>query len=196
MASEQKPRARQSARDMILSLAVLLVIIGATVWLTRGCQFSPNGPTIDPSSLPTVDANRELSGAARRVDFPVRAPAVPAGWRSNSSNTVPIGTGADATTAVRVGWITSGGNYLRLSQSKAAADALVVMEAGGGISPDTKGTVDVADTKWTKYPGRGTELSWVTSLAGTQVLITGNGTPDEFQTLAQATQTAQPLPTT
>jgi hypothetical protein len=179
---------------MILSLAVLLVVIGATVWLTRGCQFSPNGPAVDPASLPTVNASKELTGAARRVDFAVRSPAVPKDWRSNSANTVPVGTGNDATTAVRVGWITPAGNYLRLSQSKAAVEPLVVMEAGGDVSATANGTVDVSGTRWTKYPGKGKEISWVTSLDNVQVLITGSGDEDEFKTLATAAQNAKPLP--
>lgn len=177
---------------MILSLAVLLVIIGAIVGLTRGCEFSPTGPSVDPAAVPTVDATRELSGAARRVEFALRIPAVPADWRSNSANTVPVGTGSQGTTAVRVGWITPGGNYLRLSQSKAPVEALVVVEAGGGIKPDSQGTVDADGRAWTRYPGRGREPAWVTSLDGVQVLITGSGTEDEFRTLARAVQTAEP----
>jgi Protein of unknown function (DUF4245) len=192
VASEQKPRVKQNARDMVISLAVLLVIIGATLWLSRGCQFSPNGPAVDPSSLPSVDASKEFSGAAKRVDYPVRSPAVPPSWHANSANTVPVGTGADATTAVHVGWVTPGGNYLRLSQSKVAVSALVVLEAGGGVSAIPTGTVDVAGTKWTKYPGKGTEPSWVTSFGTAQVLITGSGTEDEFRTLATAVQNATP----
>lgn len=178
---------------MLLSLAVLLVIIGAIVWLTRGCEFSPTGPSVDPASAPTVDATRELAGAARRVEFAVRIPAVPADWRSNSANTVPVGTGNEATTAVRVGWITPAGGYLRLSQSKAAVSALVVMEAGGGINPDSTGSVDVDGRRWSKHPGRGSEPSWVTSLDGVQLLITGSGSEAEFRTLAAAAQSAKPV---
>jgi hypothetical protein len=184
---------KQSARDMVMSLAVLLLILGAIVWVTQGCQFSPNGPTVDPGSAPTVNATKELSGAARRVRFAVRNPALPADWRSNSATTSPVGTGNQATTAVRVGWITPGGNYVRLSQSDAARDALVVLEAGGGVRPQSTGSVDISGATWTKHPAKGTEVSWVTSLDGVQVLITGSGTEDEFRTLATATQAARPI---
>jgi hypothetical protein len=178
---------------MVLSMAVLVAIIGAIVWLTRGCEFSPSGPSVDPASAPTVDASKELTSAARRVVFPVRAPVVPGDWRSNSFNTVPVGTGAQATTAVRVGWITPPGRYLRLSQSNAPVDMLVVMEAGGGVSADSRGSVDVAGTKWAKHLGKGSESSWVTTVDGVQLLITGSGTEDEFRTLATAAQTAKPV---
>jgi hypothetical protein len=178
---------------MVLSMAVLVAIIGAIVWLTRGCEFSPSGPSVDPASAPTVDASKELTSAARRVAFPVRAPVVPADWRSNSFNTVPVGTGAQATTAVRVGWITPPGRYLRLSQSNAPVDMLVVMEAGGVVSADSRGSVEVAGTKWAKHLGKGSESSWVTTVDGVQLLITGSGTEDEFRTLATAAQTAKPV---
>lgn len=192
VASEQKPRMKHSARDMLLSLAVLLLMIGAIVWLTRGCQFSPSGPVVDPASAPTVNATRELSGAARRVDFAVRNPVLPGDWRSNSATTSPVGTGSQATTAVRVGWITTGGNYVRLSQSDAPRDALVIMEAGGGVSPESTGSMDISGTTWTKHSGKGAEVEWVTSLDGVQLLITGSGTEDEFRTLATAAQAAKP----
>lgn len=178
---------------MVISMVVLVVIIGSIVWLTRGCEFSPSGPTVDPASAPTVDAPKELTSAARRVVFPIRVPVVPGDWRSNSFNTVPVGTGAQATTAVRVGWITPPGHYLRLSQSNAPVDLLVVMEAGGGVSADSRGSVDVAGTKWTKHQGKGSESSWVTTVAGVQLLITGSGTEDEFRTLATAAQSAKPV---
>jgi hypothetical protein len=179
---------------MVLSLAVLLVLIGSTVWFTRGCSFSPSGPEIDPQSVPTVDASRELTGAAKRVNFAVRLPVVPGDWRSNSANTAPVGSGNEATVAVRVGWITPAGGYLRLSQSKAAADPLVIMEAGGDVDPQSTGNVDVAGTPWTKHPGKGQESAWVTALDGVTVLITGSGNEAEFRTLATAVQSAAPLP--
>jgi hypothetical protein len=93
-----------------------------------------------------------------------------------------------------VGWVTSGGNYLRLSQSKAAVEPLVIMEAGGDVSATRSGSVDVAGTPWAKYPGKGTEISWVASVDNVQLLITGSGTEDEFRTLATAAQNAKPLP--
>lgn len=178
---------------MVLSLAVLIAIIGSIVWLTQGCEFSPSGPKVDPSSAPTVDPARELGNAARRVDFPVRQPAVPDGWRANSSNTLPVGQGAARTTAIRVGWVTPGGKYLRLSQSKAPIDDLVALEAGGGVSVSSTGSVDVAGTQWAKHHGKGDEPAWVLSLDGVQLLITGSGTEDDFRALATAAQTAKPL---
>lgn len=174
-------------------MVVLAVIVGAVVGLTRGCEFSPSGPSVDPSSVPSVDASKELRSAGRRVTFAIRAPAVPGDWRSNSFNTVPVGQGADETTAVRVGWITPDGKYLRLSQSDAAVTLLVVLEAGSEVGTDARGSADVAGTKWTKYAGKGSEQSWVTTLDGVQLLITGSGTEDEFRTLATAAQTAKPV---
>jgi len=178
---------------MLLSVVLLAVIVGAVVGLTRGCEFSPTGPSVDPSAVPSVDATKELRSAGGRVTFAIRVPALPGDWRSNSFNTIPVGQGAQATTAVRVGWITPDGKYLRLSQSDAAVDLLVPLEAGSEASADSRGSVDVAGTKWTKYPGKGTEQSWVTTLDGVQLLITGSGTEDDFRTLATAAQTAKPV---
>jgi uncharacterized protein DUF4245 len=187
-------RARTTTRDLIGSLVVLLVLIGLVVVLTRGCEFSPSGPTVDPNTVPSVDATRELTSAGRRVDFPIRVPALPADWRSNSMNTVPVGAGSEATVAVRVGWITPGEGYLRLSQSKAPVEPLVVTEAGGGITPQNRGTVDVGGRQWKVFPGKGTEVAWVLALDEVTLLITGNASEPDFRTLATAVQSTQPVP--
>jgi hypothetical protein len=181
---------------MLVSLGVLLVIVAGTLFLARGCQFSPDGPTVDSSAQPTVDARRELGVAARRVPFDVRSPAVPADWHANTVNTSYVGDANTGIPAVRAGWVTPGNTYLRLSQSTAPIDGLVVMEAGGAVAATANGTVDVGGTTWTRFPGKGTETSWVTSLGDVHVLITGNGSDTEFHTLATATQAATPLPKT
>ena len=90
--------------------------------------------------------------------------------------------------------------YLSLTQSNADEDKLVG-SIHSGMYPS--GTVDVNGTSWVIYQGAdqngAVEPVWTTRLASpagpTQVAITGAGTPDQFRTLAAATQSAQPLPT-
>jgi hypothetical protein len=184
-------RAATRMRDLIGSLAVLLLVIVAIVGFGRGCSFRPGGPSIDPNSAPSVDASRELGAAATRVDFPVRRPQLPAGWRANSASTSAVGSGASV--IVRVGWLTPLGGFAQLSQS--AGDPADVVAAETGRDDAVAGAaVEVAGTRWTTYPGRRAEQAWVSRLGGVTTLITGSAGTDEFRVLAGAVQAAQPLP--
>ncbi|MGQ0840859.1 DUF4245 domain-containing protein [Actinokineospora sp.] len=183
----RKDRANQTLRDMVLSLLALLLIIGALLFFNRGCSFSPGTPEADPATAPTVDLRADLGRAARGVDFPLRLPEVPAGWRANSTSTSPV---EPVSVVVRAGWLTPA-RFVQLSQSAAPAADLVRVETGRESGP--VGEIEVAGTKWTVYPGRRDERAWVADFAGVRTLITGSGTEDEFRALASALPASTPL---
>ncbi len=90
--------------------------------------------------------------------------------------------------------------YLSLTQSNADEDKLVA-SIHPGMYPT--GTVDVVRHQLDRLPsgdqsGAAAEPVWTTRLpspAGpTQMAVTGAGSPDEFRTLASATQSQPPLP--
>jgi hypothetical protein len=174
---------------MLISMLILLPIIGLLAFLGRGCSFSPGGPTVDPSRLPGIDAHGALSAAARATPFAVREPVVPAGWRANAVDQRPAPGGAKA---VRIGWVTDGGRYLRLVQSTAEEAALVTAEAGG--PPTGAGPLSVAGAPWVAYTGGNGEQAWTRREDGVQLVVTGDGVPAEFRTLAEAVSVAKPLP--
>lgn len=184
-------RAGLRMRDMVGAVVILVAIIGVVMAFYGGCSFSPGRPSVDPSSVPSADAAGELTRVAGSVAFGVREPAVPSGWRANSASTGPAGAGE---IVVRVGWVTSSGAFLQLSQSGAAVTDVVMKETGQEEAPAATGTVEVEGTTWTTYPGRRDEPAWATELEGTVVLITGSASEAEFRQLATATQKAEPLP--
>jgi hypothetical protein len=177
-------------RDMIGAMVVMLAIIGVVMAFYGSCSFSPGGPSVDSASVPSADASGQLSRTARSVAFPVREPAVPKGWRANSASTSPVGAGE---VLVRVGWVTSDGKFLQLSQSGADMADTLVKETGHEEAPAATGSVDVDGVTWTSYPARRDEPAWVTDLDGAVVLITGSASEAEFRQLATATQQATPL---
>ena len=185
-------RSALTMRDMLVALGVLLVVILLAGGVTRSCSFAPTGPTIDPSGLPVVDAPAELR--ALRVPFPVRIPAVPVGWRSNSVGQDRVEGGR----AVRVGYITPAGRYLRLLQSDAPDAALLAVETGA--SPvAASGPVDVAGQRWIVYPRGAGEPIWIAEVATpnaapVQMLITGSGSEDDFRALAGSAPAGELLP--
>ncbi len=186
---------------MLVALGLLAVVVLTFAGLTGSCSFSPGGPTVDASRLPVVDAPAELRRIAPTVPFPVRVPAVPADWRANSvdQDRIPApGEPADASSnrAVRTGYITAEGRYLRLLQSDAPEPALLAVESGGEPLPGL-GAVDVSGVTWVGYGREGEEPVRIAELPGSapvRVLITGSGTEDEFRVLAGAVATGEVLP--
>ena len=186
-------------RDMLVALGVLMLVVIAIAGLQRSWSFAPAGPSIDPAAVPVVDAPAELRELAPLVPFAVRIPAVPADWRSNSVDQDPVAGGGRA---VRTGYVTSDGRYLRLLQSDASEQALLAVEAGNEPVPG-RGPVDVDGQQWVVYGGQGTsggrdEPIWITEVptpngAPVRMLITGSGSDESFRTLAQAAQTSAPI---
>lgn len=194
--TDKPDRGSLRMRDMIGAVAVLLVIIGAVLAFYGGCEFSPGGPTVDPKTAPSADASGELERAARSAAFPVREPAVPEGWQPNSTSTTAVGAGATASVVVRVGYVTSGGTFVQLSQSGGDPGEIVAKETGQAKPPRQAGTVEVDGVTWSTYPGRRDEDAWVAELDDVVLLVTGSGSEAEFRQLAKAAQEATPLPTT
>ncbi|MFC5993910.1 DUF4245 domain-containing protein [Pseudonocardia hispaniensis] len=177
-------RSSLSMRDMLGALAVLAVVALVFAATTQSCSFSPGGPSISADSAPVVDAQARLREAAVHTPFALRVPALPAGWRANSTDQGLVGGGGRA---VRIGYLSPDGRYLRLVQSNAAQEPLVATEAGG---PQIgRGTVEAGGATWVVYGNDGEEPFWVTTVPGapeSRLLITGSGSEQEFRTLASA----------
>ncbi len=202
-AKPAKPRLLQDGRDMFWSIAPLVVACIILAGMVGMCAFAPGGTNRGP--VPSYDAAGALRADAQTLGFPVRLPRLPQGWQPNSGSRGGIGDGrADPSTGQRVravtstvGYISSTGIYLSLTQSNADEAKLV-----GSIHPSMypAGTVDVEGTRWIVYQGDdGVEPVWTTRLASpvgpAQLAITGAGSADEFRTLAAATQSQPPLST-
>jgi hypothetical protein len=192
---------------MFWSLAPLVLGCILLAGLIGMCSFQPGGT--NKGTIPSYDAAAALRADAQTLGFPIRLPQLPAGWQPNSGGRGGIQNGrTDPSTGQRlnaatsiVGYISPTGMYLSLTQSNADEDKLV-----GSIHPPAypSGTVDVAGTNWVVYQGAGqsgvdAEPVWTTRLTSpagaTQVAITGAGSTDQFRTLATATQSQPPLPT-
>jgi hypothetical protein len=174
---------------MLFSLLILLPLIGIFALLGRSCSFSPFGPTVEQSSAPSVDAGGTLRAFADRAPFPVREPVLPPDWRATSVDQRLAPGGARA---VRVGWLTGSGHYLRLVQTNAEEGALVSAESLG--LPTAAAPLSVAGVEWVRYTGGNGEPAWTRRADGVQWLITGSGVDAEFRALATAVAAAPPLP--
>lgn len=183
-----------TVRDMVVALGVLVLAVAVIGGVTRGCSFSPGGPSVDPTGLPVVDAPAELRALAPAVPFPLRVPAVPPGWRSNSVAQDRLDPADPAAgRAVRAGYLTPEGRYLRLVQSDGTEEALLTSEVGATVVP-AQGTTTVGGTTFVVYGAADEEPIWIGELDGVRVLITGSAGEPDFQALAGAVLTGQVLP--
>ncbi|WP_193047735.1 DUF4245 domain-containing protein [Mycolicibacterium baixiangningiae] len=195
---EAKPRLLNDGRDMFWSIAPLVVACIVLAGLLGMCSFQGRGPGEGPA--PAYDAARALQADADALKVPIRLPALPEDWQSNSGGRSGIEAGAhDPRTGQtmravvsRVGYLAPSGHYLSLTQSNADEDKLVESITPGLVPA---GAQDVDGVNWVVYQGgEGVEPVWTTRLPGpAQIAITGAGSADEFRTLAAATQKQQPL---
>ncbi|MDX1886027.1 DUF4245 domain-containing protein [Mycolicibacterium sp. 120270] len=194
-----KPRLLQDGRDMFWSLAPLVAACIVLAAVLGMCSFAPGGP--GPGPAPDYDARAALQADADALGIPIRLPALPDGWRSNSGSRSGIEGGrTDANgqparaVASTVGYLAPNGMYMGLTQSNADEEKLVA-----SIDPDMvpTGTQDVDGVSWVVYEGEGPEPVWTTRLRGptgpAQIAIKGAGGTVEYRTLAAAVQNQQPL---
>lgn len=191
---------------MFWSIGPLIVACIVLAGVLGMCSFQASGPAEGP--VPTYDAPGALQADADALKIPIRLPQLPEGWQPNSGSRNGIDAGrtdpktGESLRAVSstVGFLAPSHLYVSLTQSNADEDKLVA-----SMRPDMHptGVEDVDGVTWVVYEGgeregRPAEPLWTTRLNGptgpAQVALTGAAKPDEFRTLAAATQTASPLP--
>lgn len=185
MAADNKPRILQGSRDMVWSLAPLIIACLLIAGLVGQCSWSPGGPKDGP--IPHFDAAAALQGDAALLDFPIRLPDVPDEWTPNSGSRRDIGSSV----ATTVGFVTAERLYLQLTQSDAGVDELAEAYADG--SPQRAGEQQVGGADWTVFTDTTSEPLWITDAGDVRILITGSGTDADYRTLAEAVTAAQPL---
>jgi hypothetical protein len=162
--------ARRTARDLVISLVVLLVPIAFIVAVYR-LRGGEDPVVIDPS--PAL-AQAEAAGA-----FPVSRPdGLAEGWRPVSAMYRREDSGA----ILRVGYLTPSGAGVQLIESNQPAEDLLRRELGDSVRPT--GTVDISGHQWQSYEVRGDERALVLTGQDRTVIVIGHGGPDELRALA------------
>ncbi|MFC4125605.1 DUF4245 domain-containing protein [Nocardia rhizosphaerae] len=185
--AQQKHRIFNDYRDLFWSLIPLVLISIVLAGAASQCSVATNGPT--QGQIPHFDADAALRSDAESLSFPIRQPALPEGWVSNSGSrdTIVADGGGPVST---IGYLTPQSTYLRYSQSSATEVALARHVLGSRYAT---GTTDVAGQKWVLYTDPIEEPAWIADLGDVRILITGAGDEAAFTTLAEAVTTAQPL---
>lgn len=175
----------QGNRDMFWSLVVLMAICAAFAGLAGQCSFSPSGPEQGP--IPDFDAQASLEQDARSLGFAIRSPEVPEGWTANSGRVESFA----GTSSSHVGWVTGERSYVELVQSDAPVDAF--RSLSGGPRPNVS-EIPVQGQEWTVLTGDDVRPVWVLDLDDVRVAVTGSAPNSDFEALAAAVQSSDPLP--
>ena len=160
--ARQKKRLRQTVRDMVLSM---LVVLGAVLLLVAPWNWRT------PDPVKEVDPAPVIAGAQEAYDWPVLAPVdLPSGWRATSAR---IETADDGQPVVVLGYVTPATEYVGLQQSPTAITDFVATVTLKGVKADD---VTIAGSTWTRYVNdEQTRRSLVRTGDGVTYIVTGTG---------------------
>ncbi|MBK5305947.1 MAG: DUF4245 domain-containing protein [Frankiaceae bacterium] len=150
----KKQRGRESAGDMVRSLGLVLLMVGAVFFFARA-------PSSDEKSIRVVDSTDAIQAFATAVPGSVVPRDLPRGWRTTVSE-------YDARSGLlRVGWVTPKGEYAEYAAaSKPTETFLTDITAGAPRA----GTVDIEGSAWTEYR-QDKAISLVRSYGATTVVL-------------------------
>jgi hypothetical protein len=165
-------RAGHGTRDMVISLAVLLVPLAIVFAVSR---------LLGGGDVVVVDPGPAFSQAA--AAFPVVTPhGLADGWRPVRATFQAENDGK----ALRVGYVTPAGGAIQLIESDEAVDGLLIRELGDNTRPT--GPVTLGNTSWRSFDVRTDEHALVRTDSGRTVVVIGKAGPTELQALAASLQ--------
>lgn len=174
---QESPRLRRgeerSPRDMVMSLAVLLVPIALLLILYRTLLNGDAPITVDPA--PAVQE------AQRAAAFTVLTPqGLGDDWHTSSATFKRQSDGA----TLRLGYVDPDKDPIQLVQSSVPAATLLPAELGGSAKAVGKYRTD--DGVWTVYDARPGEQALVLASANRTILVVGQTDMTNLQALAAA----------
>ncbi len=178
----QADRAGRSTRDIVLSLAALLLPILVLVGVYQ-VFFGGDKPI-------AIDVSETYATARHANAFPVLEPQpLPAGWSANAATyTPPASPGTSDATAgavLRVVYHAPGGAGVQLVESSGPSDAVLQQELGANAQPGN--LVSVGGQQWREYPSLGSGNAALVSVADTRTtVLIGQTSLDRLRELATA----------
>lgn len=167
-----RTRGRQTAWDMVRSLALVLVVVAAAVLLLP----RPTEPVRQPVDVPGAAAAAQAAGA------PSVVPDVPSDWTPNAARF--DATGPDGVPTWHVGYVTAGERYAGVEMTSSATPQWLDDVTGGGVEI---GEQVVRSARWREYLSDDGRLrSLVRESAGVTTVVTGTASLDELVVLAES----------
>lgn len=185
MSAEKKHRLLHDQRDMLLSLAPLVLVCLLVAGLAGKCSFSPaafSGPAKAAREIKDVDAKHTLEEAARFLPFPVRVTAAPDKWRTIAVDRGEIKSANLPNEQISVNYLSPAGRAYRVTQTDAAVPA--VLSWLGLADGEDKPAQDVGGAHW-QVVAQGQTTAWVWDDGGARIALTAtSGDQTAFRLLA------------
>ncbi|VZH84908.1 DUF4245 domain-containing protein [Corynebacterium rouxii] len=184
----EKPRIYQGARDIILSLGSILLIVAVTIGFTGMCSFDRGNK--DNAPIQRVDARTFLEMEARGADFAVRYPGEIGGWQANSARRMTI---AKASAPV-VGWVVNKDSYVQLTQTGVSKDDVIKRYDGNLRTRSGEHSLGGKVVEEYSSEDRDVRDIWVVDLGDARVIVSGAAPREEFDRVITKMIEASPLP--
>ncbi|MDY6052422.1 MAG: DUF4245 domain-containing protein [Rothia sp. (in: high G+C Gram-positive bacteria)] len=176
---KQARRINTPARNMVISMIVLVFLLLPVLWLMPQPDKNPYRPSVD---LPVIAYE-----ASQQAGYPVAA-AEQEGWHYNYARWV---TGqADGINYWSTGQVTASNHFIELVQAQDTNPTWIAQTVGqavaeatiqaGGVSWEVRSLADADDQK------KVTSF-YIGEVAGTTVILKGQAETAEFQSLAETT---------
>ncbi|OON81487.1 DUF4245 domain-containing protein [Streptomyces tsukubensis] len=170
-------RGKQTVRDMVLSLAVI-VLVACGIYV-----FVPHDDTESPAKR--VDYRVELLSAQRAASYPVEAPkGLSKKWKATS-----VRYRAENHDAWHLGFLDPEGRYVAIEQSTRKPSEFIDQVSQG--AEKTNVSHRIAGATWQRYKGD-TYNALVRRDKGATTVVTGSGTFEQMEAMARALSTEKP----
>ncbi len=164
-------RLKQSVRDMVLSMAVVIAVVGAILIVTHRPA---------PEAVKPVDSTMALTAAGMQATFPVMVPtALPSGWVTTSARWQATAK-SGGQPVLHLGYVTPSAQYAQVQESASTTPAFLAESTDRGTAGAMR---TVAGQTWQEWTADG-RRSLVQQDAGHVVVVSGTGDWSEIAALA------------
>jgi len=186
VAAEERPKIFEGAKDISLSLAVVVIMMLLAVGATGLCSI--NSET-QQGAVQEVDEQTFLDTQARAGVGAIRNPEMPEGWEANAARRVDMG-GENATV---VSWVTADQGFVESTQTQVAAN-----EAGEAYDANYRGIESTREVKGHQVrvlesDDDSVRRLWVTDLGDARLIISGAADDSDFEAATAAFIDAAPI---
>lgn len=175
--AKTRSRLRTTVRDMVLTMALIVVPILLVIWL-----MPSNTPKTAVTAVSSGDYQAMLTAARSQLPFTALSPTgLPATWELTSDDYQPSGaTAADW----HLGYQTAAGKYAEFEQTTESV-AQFLNDQNSNAAPE--GTVTVAGQVWQRYTGTapgGLKTLLFQQSGKSLEVVAGSASLPELETLA------------
>ena len=185
MASEDKPKIFEDARDITLTVGVILIMMFLAVGATGLCSINPekSGP------VQNVDAATFLEMEARGSGAVIREPDMPEGWQPTAARRKQMGGESGAV----VSWLTTNEGYVESAQTQLALGDVPGAYDSNYRANFEQREVAGQDVEILSSDDKEVRPLWIADLGDARLVLTGSASDADYEAALTAFAEAEPL---